>query len=631
MRKILLLFSAIPLVVLGVAGAFFVLQSLTVQANLRTLHATTCLGGWENAHLATGVPETQTTGVTFTSENSARLSAGTIAQIYCAFAHEIAEDSTPQRILVRFLLGIEYPSVVSEEVIPDTSIDESATAPKPPVEHIENTVIEEAAGATNNEIPAEGAGAATDGWPQGSAPTEAGEGIIIEVTQEAPPPQVLQEAASAGAAQEAALPQVLQESASAEFLQEAASVEVLQEVTQENVAVEAVQQEEAPQEANVGQENVGDATVQGESAPPALADAQAPPQEVFIAPQAPPIPDKHGPVEMLYTLDGVTWKSFGFVPKNLLSDMYFEIPIEEASDWKDISRIQISVRGVPTLDEVLPTVYLDAVWLEIEHQTLWEEARVPPGERDGDIIVSEYRQDNMSVVLVERRYSFPFSFRSYYELWLSSVPAEPKSEPLILESDLSIEKPTDEAAGVTTETAPPAETEHIEVLIEESAPLVMGETLVATNDISGGESSTAQAESESSAATKPTSENTADPLPERSADGAQIEPVHVPADADRAAEPSQPKKEWVFITDHLLSPNTRVQFADGNLFWFEPGGHAIWRFNIGTSAFESVSVNDGEVPRLYFRDATGGLRVFQKDERGFVSIFNVETTEEGVQ
>lgn len=376
MRKILLLFSVIPLVVLGIAGALFVLQSLTVQANLRTLHATTCLGGWENVHLATGVPETKTAGVTFASENSARLSAGTIAQIYCAFAHEIADDSTPQRILVRFLLGIEYPNVVSEDIVPDTSIDESVPAPKPPVEHIENTVIEGATGAGNNEIPAEGAGAATDGWPQGSAPTEVGEGMIIEVTQEAPPPQVLQEAASAEAAQEAALPQVLQESASAEFLQEAASVEVLQEVTQENVAVEAVQQEETAQEANVGQENVKDATAEDEIAPPVPTDAQVPSQETFIAPPTPPIPDKHGPVEMLYTLDGVTWKSFGFVPKNLPSDMYFEIPIEEASDWKDISRIQISVRGVPTLDEILPTVYLDAVWLEIEHQKLQEEGEL---------------------------------------------------------------------------------------------------------------------------------------------------------------------------------------------------------------------------------------------------------------
>jgi hypothetical protein len=73
----------------------------------------------------------------------------------------------------------------------------------------------------------------------------------------------------------------------------------------------------------------------------------------------------YGIVEFLYTLDGLEWKSLGFVERHELNSKYFEIPVEEASDWEDISKIQIGVQSVPVVDGVVPVMYLDSVWLEV--------------------------------------------------------------------------------------------------------------------------------------------------------------------------------------------------------------------------------------------------------------------------
>jgi hypothetical protein len=74
-----------------------------------------------------------------------------------------------------------------------------------------------------------------------------------------------------------------------------------------------------------------------------------------------------GLVEVLYTLDGAEWKSLGFVEKENFGDASFEIPIEEAAAWEDISRIQIGVQSVPAIDTTR-IIYLDSVWIEVEYE-----------------------------------------------------------------------------------------------------------------------------------------------------------------------------------------------------------------------------------------------------------------------
>ncbi len=80
--------------------------------------------------------------------------------------------------------------------------------------------------------------------------------------------------------------------------------------------------------------------------------------------------DSYGLVEVLYTLDGVDWKSLGFVDKDSFDNTQFKIPIEEVATWEDISKIQISVRSVPVLDGATPVIYLDSMWIEAEYEYL---------------------------------------------------------------------------------------------------------------------------------------------------------------------------------------------------------------------------------------------------------------------
>jgi hypothetical protein len=306
----------------------------------------------------------------------------------------------------------------------------------------------------------------------------------------------------------------------------------------------------------------------------------------------------------------------------------------DAADPMATSTAEASALTAKT-GETLPEASADAPQEVAPPAT--KDALVPPGEREGDVIVSEHRHQNLSAVLVKR--ASQFLPAPQYELWLSSTPALPEAE-------------SAPASVSEAEAATPAKTEPVEALPEEAAPLaavVAGEeALVAAKPVSelvnGGETA-APPESEplAIAADESANENNTAALPlAENTEIAQTEPspypspatttAPVPADAEqKPPAPPPPKKEWVFVTDHLLSPNTRALLADGNLFWFELGGHAVWRFNIGTSAFESVSVNAGETPRLYFRDEASQWRVFEKDAWGFTQILDVETIEEGVQ
>lgn len=245
----------------------------------------------------------------------------------------------------------------------------------------------------------------------------------------------------------------------------------------------------------------------------ALLEATTTPQDASSAPEV----VSYGLVEVLYTLDGVEWKSLGFVEKDEFDDKYFEIPIEEALDWEAIFKIQISIQSVPILDGIAPTIYLNSVWFEVEYQKLLEDLFIPPGQREGDIILSEVLHNNMIAVLAKRKSALVIDAPAY-ELWLASESEDPTQFPLT-------------------------------------------------------------------------------------------------------------KREWRFIADNPVSKDTRIVFEHSNLFWFEPKGLSVWRFNTGTNAYESVAVNPGEKIELFFEDESGEPRVFEKDDFGLGTINEVIVNE----
>jgi hypothetical protein len=68
------------------------------------------------------------------------------------------------------------------------------------------------------------------------------------------------------------------------------------------------------------------------------------------------------------------------------------------------------------------------------------------------------------------------------------------------------------------------------------------------------------------------------------------------------------EKRWLFIADRKqVSDDSRVFFDYGNVFWTGKDG-ALWKYNVSSNSFESVSPNlDGTV-MVEFRDESSGLK-----------------------
>ncbi|MBI2120889.1 MAG: hypothetical protein HYT94_04675, partial [Parcubacteria group bacterium] len=142
-------------------------------------------------------------------------------------------------------------------------------------------------------------------------------------------------------------------------------------------------------------------------------------------------------LEVLYTLDGAEWHSLGKVSKTDWRGE-FEIPL---SAWEDISRLQISVQSLPSLDE-LPKVYLDGMWLEAEYGD-YEEGWSP------DMYATESEIEGLPEVRVEGSKIFRFSKTDF----------RANEEPVF---DLSLR------ADISTSTGPIASTTEQELLDSET-------------------------------------------------------------------------------------------------------------------------------------------------------------------
>ncbi len=72
-----------------------------------------------------------------------------------------------------------------------------------------------------------------------------------------------------------------------------------------------------------------------------------------------------------YSFDGETWQALGYVT-DIDNSVSFEIPVGNSTTMANLENIQVVVDSLPTLDET-PKIYLDAMWLNLEYQTLSDE------------------------------------------------------------------------------------------------------------------------------------------------------------------------------------------------------------------------------------------------------------------
>jgi len=381
--KSLVLWIVIGVIIIALIASFY---PFAARANIYHLYANACLGGWENTHLATGLPQAFKKGEepALTGDNSARLNAGTLARIYCGgFTGDILEHTIPQKIRVRLSLAIEYTGLQNIET---------------PVFNGEPAIVTE---ITENVI------------QKDSIPTETITPNQKPSPQEEPQeePQVILEAPEAA-------PLVLYS-----YITEQTVSPISPEVITTTSETATIENKEVIPNRNPFE--IIPHIEKTDSTENEIIPLTTPASEQ-IESKATPAPEiSYGLLEVTYTLDGIEWKRLGFVRANEFHNKYFEIPIEEASDWKDISKIQISVQGVPTLDSIAPTIYLDAIWLEVEYKKsledqLKKDPLPPPGSLEGDIIISRTLHEQMTAVLVSRK-SGPLPGDTKNELWIASA------------------------------------------------------------------------------------------------------------------------------------------------------------------------------------------------------------------
>ena len=386
-HKFLVYFSV--LIILGAFSIF--IYSLSVHASVYNLYSTSCLGGWKNTHLATGAPEASISQIsTFSESNSALLEDNTQTQIFCGgFSGDIIEGTIPQKILVKFSWAAMYPDQdnleeennedtidTGEETIEeDSEEDTEDSTEEDSLENTDETTEEEITGeeesiedeteVTPSEETSEPAEPTEPVLPE--EPTISPEPVaffynlfgkfvfaqeVSELTETTPTEQIEEDTESTEETTEE-ITNTEEEVAEEETTTEENSEETTEEDSLENT-------DETTEEEIIGEEEiVEDDFVEGGE----IIEDDEETESDILNPEV-----SYGLVEVLYTLNGVDWKSLGFVKENEFGSKDFEIPIEEASQWEDISKIQIGIKSLPILDDVLPVIFLDSVWLEAEYK-----------------------------------------------------------------------------------------------------------------------------------------------------------------------------------------------------------------------------------------------------------------------
>ncbi len=301
-----------------IIGALILSSFSTGHASVATFYPQTCLGDWEHAENAQGEPSlpNESSATDFSLENSAR-TAGVVSSIYCgSFKGETPENSTPKTFKLTFSWSVEG------EDAPKRTEAQPFDIPR------EGVVIP---AQTEGETP-------TLDTPT-DVPVETSSEVVAPES-EAPPQEV-------------------------SFLERLFTVRVLaqeeppqQEVSQEPVVEEVPQ--EVVQEAVVTEEVSEDITPVSES----------PTQDTQPAEEIAPS-DAFMQVE--YTLDGTTWNTLGVVSRSEWRRASFEIPLQE---WENLDKLQIALKTLPTFDAI-PTVYLDAMKLDVEYTDMEQLATRP--------------------------------------------------------------------------------------------------------------------------------------------------------------------------------------------------------------------------------------------------------------
>lgn len=329
--------------------------STTTYANTVNLYASSCLGGWENTGLAVGEPNVL--GTEFNDENSAKLSLNTHSQIFCGdFKGDVLEKTIPKKIVIKFSWGASYPSVLDPNLNLSTTTDEVLEDNK------EEDGNLEAGNVSPESTPDLGGQKLLEQDDTTIETKTTSPSVDLSTTTE----KVLEASQDKEGASQEEKAQSIEggaEGNQTDSIKEAPPTPQDETVSFLRLFTKTVFAEEGLESTSTTTEEISKEVVD-KSASTTINEALG--DDTVGAEKD----NTYGLVEVLYTLNGQDWKSLGFVSKNEFNGKSFEIPIEEASDWEDISKIQVGVQSVPVIDDVVPTIYLDAVWIEVEYEDI---------------------------------------------------------------------------------------------------------------------------------------------------------------------------------------------------------------------------------------------------------------------
>lgn len=376
---------------------------LVTKAEVATYYPEVCLGGWTQPNNATGKPDADD-GLT---KNNAAVLEDAQAQLFCSqFSGAPLEERVNQKVLVRFSWGTEG-SVPDTHEKPTTTIIPDID-PASAIEQILNLpsgenaelIIPVSEPVQEPEVPE----VTPEESQSSTAPIESTE---TQPAEESSPPQVSQPQPAAEPAEPApTAPQSFLHMIKKAITYTFRPPVFAQEVSEQQPPVESP---EPPVEA---------VTAPVPEPVPELAPELAVPQapspsedtEESVQP-APTIPDEQL-LEVLYTLDGTTWKTLGTV-SSLTEKSAFEIPLSDVAVPDDVSRLQVAVHALPILGD-RPALFIDSMWIEVTHGKPGEDPYPPPNPALGDVFVMEASFDDDVAVLVER----PAETGTTTELWL---------------------------------------------------------------------------------------------------------------------------------------------------------------------------------------------------------------------
>jgi hypothetical protein len=285
------------------------------------LYPHTCLGGWNDPSHASDRPDAgEGDARSYTIQNSASVS-DSLAELFCgSFAGDIPDKTTPTAVHVRFSWALgEKPApivVTADDVASTSEIFPSSI----------NLIIDAPPGAGSQLLIPIPSGEETS--PLEENPPADDSGPLVPV------PLILDETPFDIAPPPDPEPQSfllrIERYASLLLAPHIARAEVLD-----------------------------DAATSTETAKETASTTEA-------APDAPSVPIDDSLVEVSYTLDGASWQILGKVKAEDMENASFDIPIASTTEWTDLSKLQVSVKNLSTIDDT-HVLYMDGMTLQVDY------------------------------------------------------------------------------------------------------------------------------------------------------------------------------------------------------------------------------------------------------------------------